>query len=214
MEWTFCQLLHREQREFTGPFHATEIVEFSRSNHAGVNCLCHATVLTEVLLALGFKARTVSCLPIDLVPFDNHVITTVYIGGLRKWIMLDPALCCYITDANKALLSIPEIRRYLIDDAPLEVCTVSRVRDAKLPDSGFSSFDKTEYLAYLYKNFFRFMSCSVPGPVDNRPVFYLLVPDGFLPPNVEQKITQKDGAVAVRITNSDDFFWYTEGGER
>jgi hypothetical protein len=98
MEWTFCHLLYQEQQEFTGELTALEILDFSQSNRAGVNCLCHATVLTDVLLALGFKARTVSCLPIDLIPLDNHVITTVYIASISKWIMLDPALCCYITD--------------------------------------------------------------------------------------------------------------------
>jgi Leucine-rich repeat (LRR) protein len=213
MEWTFCRLLYREKQEFTGPLNALEILEFSKSNRVTVNCLCHATVLTEVLLALGFKAKTISCLPIDLIPIDNHVITTVYISSLDRWIMLDPALCCYITDSKKTILSIPEIRRNLISDIPLEVCIHSRFQNAGLPDAGFSTFDKSEYIAYLHKNFFRFMSSRIPGPVHDDPVFYLLVPDGFLPPDTEQKNTQRDGVITVRITNNENFFWYNEAKE-
>jgi hypothetical protein len=210
MQWTFYQLLYREQGEFTGKLNALEILDFSRSNRVGVNCICHATVLTEVLLALGFKARNISCLPIDLIPIDNHVITTVYIAGMGKWIMLDPALCCYITDKKGELLSIPEIRRHLINETPLEVCTYSRLQNVQIPGSSFSSFDKTEYLAYLRKNFFRFMSCDIQDPACFSSVFFLLVPDGFLPSNVEQKMTQKDGVVIIRITNNAHFFWHNE----
>ncbi|MDR1324640.1 MAG: hypothetical protein LBK00_01215 [Treponema sp.] len=74
MEWTFYQLASIKQEEFTSHLCASEILDFSRTNHVIINCLCHATVLTEVLLALGFKARALLCLPIDLVPADNHVV--------------------------------------------------------------------------------------------------------------------------------------------
>jgi hypothetical protein len=163
-----------------------------------------------VLLALGFKARMVSCLPVDLLPMDNHVVTTVYIPNLTKWIMLDPALCCYITDKDGLILSIPEIRNNLIDETPLEVCIRGRFRNLKAPDSGIASFDKAEYLAYLHKNFFRFMSAERPGPIRDGAVFYLLVPAGFLEPNREQAVTNKDRTQINRITNNDDFFWYAE----
>jgi hypothetical protein len=213
MEWTFYRLLHRDSREFYGPFNALGILDFSIANRVTVNCLCHATVLTEVLLALGFKARMVSCLPVDLDPMDNHVVTTVYIPGLNKWVMLDPALCCYITNQDGIILSIPEIRQDFIDDAPLEICVGGRFRNLKAPDSVSSSFDKTEYRAYLHKNFFRFMSAERPGPVRDGAVFYVLVPAGFLEPNTEQTVTNKGGAQIHRITNNADFFWYGEAEE-
>jgi hypothetical protein len=215
MEWTFCRLLHKEFREFSGKLHAIEILEFSVVNRVTLNCLCHATILTEVLLALGFKARTISCLPIDVAPNDNHVITTVFITGLGKWVMLDPSLCCYITDKNKTMLSIPEIRRSLIDDSPLEVCLYSRFLNTKSPVSGYSSFDKTEYLTYLYKNFFRFMACAVQGadPAPGDDIFYQLVPDGYLAHNTEQKNGLWEKSITIRITNNAGFFWYDEAHE-
>jgi hypothetical protein len=214
MEWAFCRLLYKESGEFHGSLHATEILNFSRSNRVGLNCLCHTTVLTETLLAMGFKARSISCLPIDVVPSDNHVVTMVFISSLDKWVMLDAALCCYITDNNETMLSIPEIRQSLIDDTALEVCAYSRFLNTKSPNSGYAAFDKTEYLAYLYKNFFRFMSCAVQGadPTPGDNIFYMLVPDGYLAYNTEQKnISGKDSI--IRFTNNVGFFWYDEAKE-
>jgi hypothetical protein len=215
MDWTFARLLHREFSEFTGSLHALEILDFSRTNRVTVNCLCHATVLTEVLLAMGFKARSISCLPIDVVPADNHVVTAVFIPSLDKWVMLDSALCCYVTDENGAMLSIPEIRQRLVDDAPLEVRTYNRLQNAKSPDSGYSAFDADEYRSYLYKNFFRFVSCAVqcasPAPGDT--LYYHLIPDGYLAHNTEQKNSSEPGAMITRLTNNAVFFWYGEARE-
>jgi hypothetical protein len=215
MDWTFSHLLHKDFSEFNGNLHALEIVDFSRSNRVTVNCLCHATVLTEVLLAMGFKARAISCLPIDVIPNDNHVVTMVFIASLNKWVMLDPALCCYITDKNSVMLSIPEIRQSLIDDSPLEVHPYGRFLNAKSPGSGYVAFDKAEYFVYLYKNFFRFMSCAVQGanPDAEDPIFYHLIPDAYLAHNTEQKDSPEAKAMITRLTNNAEFFWYAESKE-
>jgi hypothetical protein len=215
MEWTFCHLLHKDFGEFTGSLHALEILDFSRSKRVTLNCLCHAIVLTEVLLAMGFRARSISCLPIDVVPSDNHVVTMVFIPGLDKWVMLDSALCCYIIDRNGTMLSIPEIRQCLIDDISLEICVYSRFLNTKSPVSSYAAFDKSEYLAYLYKNFFRFMSCAVQsaGPVPGDNIFYMLVPDGYLAHNTEQKNGFEAESMTTRLTNNAGFFWYGEAKE-
>lgn len=67
------------QSDYNGKLNACEILKYCNNNRTTVNCLCHATVLTEILLALGFNARKISCLPIDVVPFDNHVVTRVFV---------------------------------------------------------------------------------------------------------------------------------------
>jgi hypothetical protein len=212
MEWTFCRLLYKDSGEFIGNLHAMEILDFSRSNRVSLNCLCHATVLTEVLLAMGFKARSISCLPIDVVPSDNHVVTMVFIPSLDKWVMLDSALCCYITDSNGTMLSIPEIRQCLVDDSPLEVCVYNRFLNTKSPASSYAAFDKSEYLTYLYKNFFRFMSCAVQcaSPIPGDHIFYMLTPDGYLAHNTEQKTE----TMTTRLTNNAGFFWYGKAKEK
>ena len=77
-----------------------------------------AQMLTEVYLAMGFKARFVTCLPRYLIG-DCHVITTVYSRTLNKWIWVDPTYDAYITDENGTMLSISEVRSRLRNDQEL-----------------------------------------------------------------------------------------------
>jgi hypothetical protein len=211
MEWTFCQLVSTRQQEFPGPLCALEILNFCRANHVAVNCLCHATVLTEVLLALGFKARAVLGLPIDIVPSDNHVVTEVYVTPPGRWIMLDAALCCYVRDEDGTILSLKEIRERLATDRLLDVQSYGRFQKSGAPNS-FASFDTQEYRGYLTKNLFRFMSRYVQGAVPPAPgdLYYSLVPQGYLAPNTEQVHTE-GGTKIIRFTDNADFFWRAEG---
>jgi hypothetical protein len=207
MEWTFFQLLHSEKQEFAGPFCALDILNFSKTNRVTVNCLCHAMVLTEVLLALGFRARAIMCLPVDLVPLDNHVVTEVYAAPPGRWIMLDPALCCYVQDEAGTILSLREIRERLTADKPLDVRLYGRFQHSGAPNL-FAPFDPLEYRGYLIKNLFRFMSRHVQGAVPAAPgdLYYSLVPSGYLVPNTEQTHTE-GGTKIIRFTDNADFFW-------
>lgn len=209
MEWTFQQLLSKIQSEYNGPLNAIEILKYCRSNRTTVNCLCHATVLTEVLLALGFKAGKISCMPIDVVPFDNHVVTTVYVPSLEKWVMLDPSMCCYITDKTKNILSVPEIRRHLINDLEIEICTYSRFNITNIPTRHHLASNHTEYTTYLFKNLFRFLSRMSQNSDTTKEddIFYMLVPKGYLPSNKVQKWFVEDSTVELRITDNENFFW-------
>ena len=208
MEWTFQQLLSKTQSDYIGKLNAFEILKYCSDSRTTVNCLCHATVLTEVLLALGYAARKISCLPIDVVPFDNHVVTTVYIPSLKKWIMLDPSMCCYITDKDQNILSIPEIRTHLVNDKEVCICTYSRFSNLNISGEPLS-LNQSDYQTYLYKNFFRFMSRykQNSAATKNNDVFYMLIPKGYLPANKVQQSFIEEANVELRITDDETFFW-------
>ena len=96
------------------------MIELCRKENRGVNCRMMAQMLTEVYLAMGFKARFVTCLPKDFVS-DCHVITTVYSNTLDKWLWVDPTFDAYVMDENGTMLSIAEVREYLRTDKPLQI---------------------------------------------------------------------------------------------
>ena len=96
------------------------MVELCQKENRGVNCRMMAQMLTEVYLAMGFKARFVTCLPKDFVS-DCHVITTVYSNTLDKWLWVDPTFDAYVMDENGTMLSIAEVREYLRTDKPLQI---------------------------------------------------------------------------------------------
>lgn len=96
------------------------MVELCKKENRGVNCRMMAQMLTEVYLAMGFKARFVTCLPKDFVS-DCHVITTVYSNTLDKWLWVDPTFDAYVMDENGTMLSIAEVRERLRTDKPLQL---------------------------------------------------------------------------------------------
>lgn len=96
------------------------MVELCQKENRGVNCRMLAQMLTEVYLAMGFKARFVTCMPRDYVS-DCHVITTVYSNTLNKWLWVDPTHEAYVMDENGVMLSIAEVRERLRNDQPLQL---------------------------------------------------------------------------------------------
>ena len=96
------------------------MVELCQKEKRGVNCRMLAQMLTEVYLAMGFKARFVTCMPRDLIS-DCHVITTVYSNTLNKWLWVDPTFEAYVMDENGVMLSIAEVRERLRNDQPLQL---------------------------------------------------------------------------------------------
>lgn len=96
------------------------IIELCRKEERGVNCRMMAQMLTEVYLAMGFKARYVTCMPRDFIN-DCHVITTVYSCTLDKWVWVDPTFDAYVTDENGTMLSIAEVRERLRTDKELRL---------------------------------------------------------------------------------------------
>ena len=97
---------------------AIDLIRLCQKEKRGVNCRMMAQILNECYLAMGFKARYVTCLPKVMID-DCHVINVVYSCTLNKWIWMDPTFAAYVTDDKGMLLSIQEVRERLRKNLPL-----------------------------------------------------------------------------------------------
>lgn len=97
---------------------AIDMIRLCQKEKRGVNCRMMAQILNECYLAMGFKARYVTCLPKVMIN-DCHVINVVYSCTLNKWVWMDPTFAAYITDDKGILLSIQEVRERLRMSLPL-----------------------------------------------------------------------------------------------
>lgn len=186
LRWSHEVLLYDEQKGYSGTECATNIIEYCKREKTTVNCRQHAIVLTEALLSMGYEARLVCCLPIDVLPYDNHAITAVYSHKLDKWIALDPARNCYFLNKEGKILSVGEIRQCLVRNDKMRFEYLHRFTQMD-PNSKLMQFDDDWYLDYLYKNFFRFYCSRVNGTTDKIPqYFYHLVPTGYSEINKER----------------------------
>ena len=60
-----------------------------------------ATILKDAYQAMGYPARTVTCMPKDTADFDCHVITVVWSKQQQKWIWMDPTFNAYVSDEKE-----------------------------------------------------------------------------------------------------------------
>jgi Transglutaminase-like superfamily len=100
---------------------AMDMIAVCKKEKRGLNCRGLATLLNECYLAIGFKSRLVTCLPMDSLKTDPdcHVINIVYAPTLNKWIWMDPTNDAYVMNEKGELLSIEEVRSRMIDNQPL-----------------------------------------------------------------------------------------------
>lgn len=188
---------------------AINIIEKYRKVKAPQGCYPLAIALNEVLLAMGFKSRTVICFSAKYpTPSGGHVITSVYIDSLRKWIYLDPQENAYIKDEQGHFLSIAEVRERLIDGRPL-------VLNASANYHGVPT-KKEDYLyTFMMTHLYR-MICPLNSEWDSQSrhagktlTYVELLPYGSRDPAIdgfETKQTAK-GSVITYHTNNDLLFW-------
>lgn len=134
---------------------AMSMIALCKKENRGLNCRGLSTVLNECYLSMGFKSRFVTCLPKDSLGIDPdcHVIVTVYVPSLKKWIWVDPTFDAYVMNEKGELLSIEEVRERIIDGRPLILN----------PDANWNhkSSETKEYYFYYYmaKNLYM-LECS------------------------------------------------------
>jgi hypothetical protein len=147
LRWVHTQVRHDGNLQAPQPWNALNLLELCKKEGRGINCRMMATILNEACLALGYKSRHITCLPLDKKDRDCHVITAVWLKDLQKWVYLDPTFNVYFTDSQGNLLSIPEVRARMIKGEPLVL--------SKDADHNGQKEDPAEYLDYMAKNLVR-----------------------------------------------------------
>jgi len=182
---------------------AMSMIAVCKRDHRGLNCRGLAIALNECYLALGYRSRYVTCMPKDSLGVDQdcHVINTVFIPALKKWIWIDPTNDAYVMNEKGDLLSIEEVRQRLVTHQPLIVN----------PDANWnhrSAVTKEDYLGYyMSKNLYRLI-CSVNSAYDIETAapgkkcdYIQLLPLDYF--------RQRPDNPATYVTNNPTLFWAT-----
>lgn len=103
-------------------FDAIDIYNYYKATGNGVNCRQLAISLCDMYLAMGYKARVVTCLSADPNDYECHVINTVFSETLHKWLYVDPTMDAWVMDETGMMLSIAEVRERLVNNMPLVLC--------------------------------------------------------------------------------------------
>jgi hypothetical protein len=133
------------------------IMEETEKNRIKSNCYMYCTLLTELLLAYGIRARMIVCRPLNFHNnTDCHCMVHAYIRDFNKWIALDPANCASFRDASGNFINISEIRRSIVDGIHYSVFCGTKKNSKMIKDYlqhylvSFFSFEKNYFNSYSY----------------------------------------------------------------
>lgn len=204
MNFVYENLFYKEQiEENMVELHAVEILQKVKEQRKGSNCLAHATVMTEVLLANRYYARTIRCIPIGTMPYDVHNLTIVYVKEIKKWMVLDPTYNLFFSDEDGRFLSLSEIKEYILNNKCIKICTNHRFKNINV------NFLREKYMKYMVKNLFRFQSSVVVNKKinnKNKIRIYELCPKYYLPYKDPLTIRDYENFQILYIYD-DNFFW-------
>lgn len=150
MHWVHTRIRHdgNTPNPLPDPRNAANIIAVADRENWGMNCRMLATVLNECYLALGFKARHLTCLPFDINDPDCHVVNMVWSDSLRKWLYMDPTNDAYFMNTAGVILSPWEIRTAMAGGDSL-------VLPEEINWNGQRQ-NPVDYMNYMAKNLFRF----------------------------------------------------------
>ena len=175
MQWVHRLVPHENSLSYIIPSNSLNIIDVCQKEKRGVNCRQLATILNDVYLAMGFKSRLVTCLPVKNEVEDCHVTNLVFSETLKKWIYMDPTFEAYFTNTKGIFLNHAEIRKAIVDG------TVIHVNDEINSNGRPYQGGKIGYIRYMAKNMVRFV-CSMRsefGSEQKAPFYVELYPKGF-----------------------------------
>lgn len=176
-------------------FHAIDVLNDTKRGFKS-NCFVASTVLAECFLSMGYIARVVRCMPIDLRFNECHCMTIAYVNDMNKFIAFDPSMGgCYI-DFKGIPLGISDIRKNIIERKELHIRSIFKIQDRDI-------------IAYLCKNMIRFQSHAVSkyGNEMSRSSNIINLNPVTIP--LRDKLNGREKYTYKYIYN-DDCFWETD----
>ena len=115
MKWFHDAVPHNDLEPWA-ELNAKNIISTYQKTKNAQGCYGLAISLNEIFLSMGFKSRIVILFSHNYEHTNGgHVISTLYVDSLKKWVYMDPQENAYVTDEKGNMLSIFEVRKRMID---------------------------------------------------------------------------------------------------
>jgi hypothetical protein len=207
MRWVHSLAKHSPNPPRPKQLDAVHLVRLCREKRQRLNCWLFSTILNDAYLALGFASRIIHLNPFAEKPRESHVVTSVYLRDVGRWVFMDPDMRGYIVDEQGTPIGVREVRARLSSRLSLHI-------NDDLDMAGVNwlprSLRKALYRWYLSKNCFR---CDCPGrsepgyeSIPNGRVYVQAIPDGYHEDWLAAPRTTPRGNTII-CTADEDAFW-------
>jgi hypothetical protein len=180
MRWVHSLAKHSPNPPRPKQLDAVHLVRLCREKRQRLNCWLFSTILNDAYLALGFASRIIHLNPFAEKPRESHVVTSVYLRDVGRWVFMDPDMRGYIVDEQGTPIGVREVRARLSSRLSLHI-------NDDLDMAGVNwlprSLRKALYRWYLSKNCFR---CDCPGrsepgyeSIQSGRIYVQAIPDGY-----------------------------------
>jgi len=180
MRWVHSLAKHSPNPPRPKQLDAVHLIRLCREKRQRLNCWLFSTILNDAYLALGFASRIIHLNPFAEKPRESHVVTSVYLRDVGRWVFMDPDMRGYIVDEQGTPIGVREVRARLSSRLSLHI-------NDDLDMAGVNwlprSLRKALYRWYLSKNCFR---CDCPGrsepgyeSIQSGRIYVQAIPDGY-----------------------------------
>lgn len=146
LQWMHDAVPHEDEDNLP-VLNAQNIIDTYSRNGLAQGCYPLAIAMNEIFLSMGFISRIVICFPADADhPNGGHVINSVYIPSLGKWIWADPQYNAVLYDENDKLLGIEEVRKRIISKKPVFLNSKANYHHEKIGTAYYIDEFMTEHL--------------------------------------------------------------------
>jgi hypothetical protein len=173
-----------------------------------INCWMYAAIFNESCLSMGFHSRVVGLKPYKFNPIECHIVNSVFVPSLKKWIFFDPNFNAYCMDENNNLLGLREIREKLINNEVIKFNKELQYNgDVTLLNIDQYIFHVKSYKDYLTKNMFRF-ECKMISKYNSETKWweadkFILIPTKYINMISNDTLNNKKNI----YTDNVDLFW-------
>ncbi|MBL7130470.1 MAG: hypothetical protein ISS45_03570 [Candidatus Omnitrophica bacterium] len=119
-----------------------------RAGRSGGHCFHYSILYSTYLSSIGMRSRLWALEGDDGLGRDSHSITEVYIGSLKKWILIDVTLGIYFTKENYPL-SVLELRDELLEEEAEKILVHSVSERSCSPNIAFERYARLLKCVFL-----------------------------------------------------------------
>jgi len=210
MLWVHRLAPHASNPSYPKIRNALNLVDLCLNEGKSINCYMYAIILNEVYLSMGFYSRLIHLRYKH--SGESHWVNAVYSAILKKWIMMDANHGAYFMDEEGTILSLPEIRRKMINKEKLvfneELEYVGDNKGVKII-KGIFGIEKF-YRWYISKNILKYSTNLINTfniESDNAAEIIQLTPTNYLKEIDPLPKKRKYERYNFYRTDDEDFFW-------